>query len=153
MSKCVFKPRYEFCADCIHHTVCMWQHCPQDQSEHCQFYKDKSLFVELPCKVGTKVYRITCCEQFHDTHTRQLDYECPCLNRLCCPFDTDGDFDCEELNYEKAIFEDVLLGYLNDYGEWSAFFEYTQNAELSDFGETIFTNREEAEAKLKEIKK
>lgn len=58
MSKCVFKPRYEFCADCIHHTVCMWQHYPQDQSEHCQFFKDKSLFVELPCKVGDEVYYI-----------------------------------------------------------------------------------------------
>lgn len=56
MIKCVFKPRYEFCADCIHHTVCMWQHCPQDQSEHCQFYKDKSLVVELPCKVGDDVW-------------------------------------------------------------------------------------------------
>lgn len=42
------------CNDCIHHDV-----CDMTRSE-CEYYgdffKDKSLFVELPCKVGDEVY-------------------------------------------------------------------------------------------------
>lgn len=53
MSKCGidFKAhKCEFCSDCIHGHVCMWRAYPQDPTEHCQFFKDKSLFVELPCR-------------------------------------------------------------------------------------------------------
>ena len=61
MSKCGidFKAhKCEFCSDCIHGHVCMWRAYPQDPTEHCQFFKDKSLFVELPYKVGQIVYVI-----------------------------------------------------------------------------------------------
>lgn len=51
------------CEDCIHYQVC------QDydnrvtldiynMAEKCKYFKDKSLIVELPCKVGDKVYAV-----------------------------------------------------------------------------------------------
>lgn len=84
MSKCVFKPRYEFCADCIHHTVCMWQQFPQDPSEHCQFYKDKSLFVELPCPIGTKINSLSFIgidyEKTKEKHKKYYILRCDCGN-------------------------------------------------------------------------
>lgn len=63
MSKCRvdFKAnKCEFCEDCVHGQLCMWRAFPQDPTEHCQFFKDKSLFVELPCKVGDVVYTTNC---------------------------------------------------------------------------------------------
>lgn len=41
------------CENCIHFECCCKWH-----SEECRNFKNKSLFVELPCKVGDKVYRI-----------------------------------------------------------------------------------------------
>ena len=60
MSKCEidFKAhKCEFCSDCIHGQVCMWRSFPYDPTEHCQFFKDKSLFVELPVRLGQILYQ------------------------------------------------------------------------------------------------
>ena len=161
MSKCELKPRYEFCADCIHHQVCMWQHYPQDQSEHCQFYKDKSLCVELPCEIGETVYHITICKEFqHELDGTLYDssggygtatgYYCPCEIRDNCPFDDKDDFCCEKQKDKLAIFEDEVKGF--DIGEYDmvVFLEYTGNVYITDFGKTVFLTKEDAEAKLKE---
>lgn len=48
MSKCE-------CRDCIHYEVCEYK-----GDMLCDYFKDKSLFVELPCKVGDKVYILGC---------------------------------------------------------------------------------------------
>lgn len=44
MSKCE-------CRDCIHYEVCEYK-----GDMLCDYFKDKSLFVELPCKVGDEVW-------------------------------------------------------------------------------------------------
>ena len=50
MSKCE-------CKDCIHYEVCDLRSTFEDlETVWCNRYKDKSLFVELPCKVGETVY-------------------------------------------------------------------------------------------------
>ena len=55
------------CKDCIHYDVCHkkeWYLELGNISEHegvdkvCKFFKDKSNFIELPCKVGDTVYII-----------------------------------------------------------------------------------------------
>ena len=55
MSKCE-------CRDCIHYEVCKKISAVLGlafgKSPFCNHFKDKSLFVELPCKVGDKVYCI-----------------------------------------------------------------------------------------------
>lgn len=65
------------CKDCIHYDVCggytltdldrdVFHYAREgradeitDIEERCSGFKDKSRFVELPCKVGDKVYKIT----------------------------------------------------------------------------------------------
>ena len=42
------------CNDCIHNEVCYGTHT--DDSPTCCDFKDKSRFIELPCKVGSTFY-------------------------------------------------------------------------------------------------
>ena len=47
------------CKDCIHYDVCDWNTEIMQitkNPDNCEDYKDKSLVVELPCKVGDTVY-------------------------------------------------------------------------------------------------
>ena len=50
------------CADCIHNEICetLWQknNIPKLFACQCGCFKEKSRYIELPCKVGDKVYRI-----------------------------------------------------------------------------------------------
>lgn len=45
------------CKDCIHNEMCYGTHT--DESPTCCDFKDKSRYIELPCKVGDTVYYIT----------------------------------------------------------------------------------------------
>lgn len=45
------------CKECIHFVMC--DEVPTKLADDCDFFKDCSLFVELPCKVGETVYMIT----------------------------------------------------------------------------------------------
>lgn len=55
------------CKDCIHHEACdYWlskerKHLISDEGFICEHFKDHTRFVELPCKVGDKVY-VLCVE-------------------------------------------------------------------------------------------
>jgi hypothetical protein len=42
------------CKDCIYEKMCETRY----EKEHCYSFKDKSLFIELPCKVGDTVYAV-----------------------------------------------------------------------------------------------
>lgn len=44
------------CKDCIHNEMCYGTHT--DDSPTCCDFKDKSRYIELPCKVGDTVYLI-----------------------------------------------------------------------------------------------
>lgn len=44
------------CKECLHNSVCV-----QLFTENCEFFKDSSRFVEMPCNVGDAVYVITYC--------------------------------------------------------------------------------------------
>lgn len=53
------------CKDCVHYEVCAEQEAMLGEKEidkikgvekHCEYFKPKSRFVELPCEVGQTVY-------------------------------------------------------------------------------------------------
>ena len=46
------------CENCIHYEVCNGALLYPKAELNCSHYKDKSLCVELPCKVGQKVWEI-----------------------------------------------------------------------------------------------
>ena len=41
------------CGECLHKSVCV-----QLFTENCEYFKDPSLFMELPCPIGSTVYVI-----------------------------------------------------------------------------------------------
>ena len=51
------------CKDCIHSDVCEaleeGNGIPKVHPKLCGCFKDKSRFIELPCKIGTKIYDIS----------------------------------------------------------------------------------------------
>ena len=159
MSKCE-------CKNCVHEDVCRIRTYPSQYGltgDGCEYYKAKSLFVELPCKVGDTIYQITTCEYFnHELDGTLYDgnggygtatgYYCPCELRDNCPFDSEENFDCDKQKNKLAVFEDEVKGFLiGEYGEITILLDYTGNEYISEFGKTLFLTKEDAEAKLKEI--
>ena len=45
------------CKDCLHNEMCYGTHT--DDSPTCCDFKDKSRYIELPCKVGDVMYQVT----------------------------------------------------------------------------------------------
>ena len=114
------------CKKCIHEKVCRTREFPSIDEilkDGCPHYKDKSLFVELPCKVGDEVY-IT------DGIPNEVT-ECE-ITSFTVDCDGVGGFSYEPLDKLKAGFAscDCLIA------EW---------------GDTVFLTKEEAERKLREV--
>lgn len=49
------------CKNCLHFNVCndMYFNLAVESERSCGYFADRSRFVELPCKVGTHLFRIT----------------------------------------------------------------------------------------------
>ena len=140
------------CEDCVHYEVCvfyseqwnisMWNTSPQK----CHMFKDKSKFIELPCRVGDKVYVISRCENismffdndyFNGTGATECPFEDDCMFEDC---DNNNIRILETCISAFAIDEDHKKVYVEN-----LFFAY----DFSDFGKTIFLTKEEAEKALK----
>lgn len=90
------------CKDCVHYKVCLYEGYElfdyngsalmNDFVERmCRYFKDKSRFVKLPCKVGDTVYQVDS-ERIYESTVKRIIY------------DTDGiAFD------ERAIGKSVFL--------------------------------------------
>ena len=125
-------------------------------------YKDKSLIVELPCKIGDTVYHIAKCRDFSKVLDGTLydsnggygtatGYYCPCELADNCPFDDDS-FDCDANKNKPNIFEDTVESVnIDDYEQYLRL-DYSGAVSLEDFGKTVFLTREEAEAALEGMK-
>ena len=46
------------CKDCIHYELCQFFDGKYESPSDCDFFKDRSRFVELPCKHGDTLFRI-----------------------------------------------------------------------------------------------
>ena len=58
------------CKNCLHGDVCF----TVLDSMQCQYFKDRSRFVELPCKVGEKIFYFDTKGRIHDSTVTQLIY-------------------------------------------------------------------------------
>ena len=106
----------------------------------------------LPVGFADTVYHITTCDNFMpildgDYETATGSY-CPYELTERCPFPPD-EFECEKYRNTPAIFEDTLESWHADRFNEYAIFTHSGLAYIDDFGKTVFTTREAAEAALK----
>lgn len=126
------------CKNCIHNAVCdmasRFVEAFVDSNGICTDYKDKSLIVELPCKVGDKLYIVgtECLADKDSQKCEELTAENPYLCCEDCPLDKR--LIVFERTATKEMVSVLLLG----------------DNENFIFGETVYLTREEAEKKLKE---
>lgn len=133
------------CENCIHYELCLWQKGGVNLMilNDCDHFKDKSLFVELPCAIGTTIYELN------------FEKEEPCS---WCKHDHSGfgDYICD-LDYDHyPQVKDLLSGEkicpqfqmtIIDFKFDLSFY----HSERNWFNITWFLTKEEAEAKLKEL--
>lgn len=89
MSKCE-------CSKCIHNDVCKW--LVVHSTDGCEHYKDKSLCVELPCKVGDEVWAV-----MEIGGLRWSDWFYIGQGKII-------GFEIDSVNRKKAIFDGTVLG-------------------------------------------
>lgn len=116
------------CKDCVHYDVCKRDiaicvcRISKKVEMLCDYFKDKTRFVELPCKVGDTVYRIIHLNDKYLQNTNKLKIA-----------------DWWQI-VEIGIYQDDIC-FIDDSDN-----EFT----IDDIGKTVFLTREEAEEKLKE---
>lgn len=118
------------CRDCFHYDVCHNNFKNIDLNEEmtdehcCVYFKDKSRFVELPCNMGDTVY-----------HTTTFGI---------CQLTVAG----IHLFWDKRKTRIKRYSYIVGLNN----LDYTYRLPLKEIGKTVFITKEEAEAKLKELK-
>ena len=124
------------CKDCIHYDVCAINGIDVENTTFkkelcCGEFKDKSRIIELPCNVGDKYYKLKAqCTKMRDCYV----YEC----EECCK------------NCDKQIYiEDCT--YKNAWEILNVYKKEQEEIKICKSMRWIFTNKEEAEAKLKEL--
>ena len=119
------------CENCIHDEVCWYQDMYGYSEDNCERFKDKSLYIEPPCELGIKVYvpvkNIRKGFIIAEGFAEEIMVRIP--------------DDWERRGYPAPILRTVaVVGWSGE-----GYFDF------DDFGKRIFTNREDAEKKLKEI--
>lgn len=119
------------CENCIHYDVCLHRANIQTDTyaymgvkydtENCNNYKDKSLCVELPCKVGDTVYISDFAEVM------------------------------EAFVSNIKMFYNYLTKEIESVVDLRIIGNFSIHKNFKDFGKTVFLTEEEAEAKLKEM--
>lgn len=122
------------CKDCVHYDVCKRiddkmelknMSLNEAIQEMCRDFKDKSKYIELPCKVGDKVYVI----KNNKIHTKDVVYYNKIHSRIAE----------QNEEYWHCVDKDrISINTITFYPE--------------DFGKTVFLTKSEAEQKLKELK-
>ena len=107
------------CENCIHFECCCKWH-----SEECRFFKDRSLFVELPCEVGQDVFFYTV-------------------------VDDEGGYPVFDILDGEVISFSIQKEGLWVYCRYKCGLTYW-HVVAESFGKTVFLTKEEAEQKLKE---
>lgn len=116
--------------------------------------EEQGLLLKLPCEIGTTVYAICTCQNV----SKILDDELNFATGYYCPYDLyrncphTGDNLCEEVAYKKAVFEDEVESFFFQGEKLYIELKYTKYCmTVGEIGKTIFSTREEAEKKLKEV--
>lgn len=118
MSKCEKQ-----CGNCIHYEICDPYVSPNESFPEvkggCKCFKDKSLFVELPCKVGDKVY----CANFITKEIKEFKVEYIELDKYASWFI----LDIENEYISKFSFERIGTLFFLDRAEAEAKLKEVQN--------------------------
>lgn len=124
------------CENCVKSDVCVHKANIKNDTyaymgvnydtEKCPHYKDKSLFVELPCKVGDKAYYLTSIDTLDELNVIEI---------------FEGKV-CSISNDENILW--IFCRYDNGLGFWHM---------ERNIGKNLFFTKEEAERKLKEVGK
>lgn len=124
------------CKDCIHYNICcLWSTSDLDKDESYKYcfgnFKDKSRYIELPCKVGDKVAVRALCECVLTTPNYE---EC----RNMCPFEDDCECDeCDSSN--ERIFDTTVSSIFNNGQGWYMEFNHLiPFARFTDIGKSFF---------------
>lgn len=150
MGKCIasgYIPQgITICDNCYHHDVCGDKDYLTENK--CCDFVNKELIVESPCKVGDTVYIIGTCK--HIQKYFDNDYENG-TGEIVCPFEASCHYDeCDDKNIQlfKSYIE--MIG-IHDEDKVLKFNAdgISNNFTLSDFGEIIFLEKEQAETALK----
>ena len=123
--------KFERCYNCIHCNPCSAKGGLTQDGQICNHFKDKSLCVELPVKVGQVVYRII---SYGNSRNQIIGHEIE-ANQVIEVYYR------EEIE-NKEFGKNIEFTFNTTYAD-----EYTK----SDIGELVYLTKEEAEAKLKEI--
>nr|DAX03694.1 MAG TPA: hypothetical protein [Bacteriophage sp.] len=135
------------CKDCYHYDVChrrinsidflpfikgkvsissiMYKKC-DDVEKHCLHFKDKSLIIELPCKVGKEIYVLN-----RENIPQRMILDEPDIRCHCA----------KEDNLCMALCDDKKHGIC----------AYRLKNDGSDIGKKVFRTKKEAEARPKEL--
>lgn len=143
------------CKDCVYEPMChsviaygmdtddITGKLITDIEKHCQNFKDKSRFIDTPCKVGDTVYAIGNKDGHQIKECRVEDF---CF-ASAEDFQVDVYFECDQ-DCEGCYFNDWSQSHC---GEWSCSGEYGNGLiPVNDFGKNVFLTREEAKQALAE---
>ena len=124
------------CKDCLHYEACKSQ-VPRTfwDSElfyhDCKYFKDRSRFVELPCKVGDTLYMLN----RNKSNIQEMTLDKPDIRCHCVK---DDEFSC-------------CMPICND--KENGICAYRFDLDFSAIGKTVFLTREEAERALNSTEK
>ena len=99
------------CKTCINYDVCSKHSANCDRgSDYCKMYKDRSKFVDLPCKVGDTVYVIDIVEYEIDEAGNNEYLIAPCTVSCIILLDDKIQIKCRETNnYIWTFKKDVFI--------------------------------------------
>lgn len=102
------------CKDCINYDVCSTKGANCDRGNNCMMYKDRNRFVELPCKVGNKVFVVN---GFKEIEELEVDYYVVEKNVISVGMVDDGEYEVETVFLTREEAEQTLKerGYETDY--------------------------------------
>lgn len=115
------------CKDCIHYGLCETKGNAEifvrGIENICGYFKDKSKYIKLPCKVEDTVY-----------------HYCKSVNQIVPYVVEDIHIDKEQTRYFATAFDVYYKEYLDE-------IEFAED----EIGKTVFLTKSEAEQKLKEL--
>ena len=93
------------CKVCINYDVCSTKGANCDRGNNCVMFKDRTRFVELPCKVGDTVYIIN---GFLEIEEFKIEYFVIESSNISVGMIDDGEYDINELFFSKKEAERAL---------------------------------------------
>ena len=108
------------CKDCMycdvcHYTICFEEEdsniqmqCSDKVEKYCKHFKDKSRFIELPCKVGDTIYR--CGDPIKKVYEWEIEHVELYLDEIVFVDDSDTEFTAEDIG--KTVFLTTSCGSL-----------------------------------------